>query len=167
MSDENKSISIDLDAETEARVKAAAASRGVSVEQFCLDIIERESHKPSLTDGLVFPEGKGVIAEEDLETPFAMCDELTQGTESATDSADVIRETREERHRGMENLAGFVRGSSTSTWGEPPFTEEAAEKLLALRDEISQGRVDPTDSADLIRESRERRARRLEEIGGS
>lgn len=167
MSSKNKRISINVDAETEARVKAAAASRGVSVEQFCLDVIERESHEPSLADSPVLPEGKRVVTKEDLETLFAKCDELTQGIESDTDSSDLIREAREERHRDMENLVGFAGGNGISTWGKPPFTEEAARQLIALRDEISQGRVSSTDSAALIREARKRRTRRLEEIGGS
>lgn len=53
-------------------------------------------------------------------------------------------------------------------YGRPPaFTEESVEKLLALRDEIFQGRVSSTDSVDLIREARKRRGKRQEELGRS
>ncbi len=49
----------------------------------------------------------------------------------------------------------------------PTFTEESVQKLIALRDEISQGSVSSTDSVDLIREARKRRSKRQEELGCS
>ena len=102
-----------------------------------------------------------------LEKLFAECDEITQGRISSTSAADLIREAREERHRDMESQGGLVSNGDILTWGKPPFTEEAAEKLIALRDEIFQGRVSPTDSVELIREARERRSKRQEELGRS
>ena len=47
------------------------------------------------------------------------------------------------------------------------FTEESVAKLLAIRDEIFQGRISTTDSVELIQEARRRRGKRQEELGGS
>ena len=63
-----------------------------------------------------------------------------------------------------------VNGEGMVRWGTKNSREEslkALERLGALREKLFQGRVSSTDSADLIREAREARSRRLEEIGGS
>ncbi|MDP6420945.1 MAG: hypothetical protein FI707_10450 [SAR202 cluster bacterium] len=43
----------------------------------------------------------------------------------------------------------------------PRFNEETLDRLFALRDKIFEGRKLPGDSADLLREAREIRAREL------
>ena len=104
---------------------------------------------------------------KDLEKLFAECDEITQGRISSTSAADLIREAREERHQGVESQIELISNSGIWAWGGQPFTEESAEKLIALRDEIFQGRVSSTDSVDLIREARKQRGKRQEELGRS
>ena len=100
-----------------------------------------------------------------LERLNALREKLFQGRVSSTNSADLIREAREERHRDMRGHGNFASDGGILVWGKPPFTEEAAKKLLATRDQIFQGRVSSTDSVDLIREARERRGKRQEELG--
>lgn len=159
MTSNNRCVNISLDAETEQLLKAAAALSGMGVEKFCLVAIEEKAEKT------VFPNGRSPAFTEDTLKKLAESRErIFNGRTLPGNSADFIREAREKRHRNME---GHVYGGGVLIWGKPPFTEEAAEKLLALRDEIFQGRVSSTDSADLIREARQRRMRRLEEIGGS
>ena len=104
---------------------------------------------------------------KDLKKLFAECDEITQGRISSTSAADLIREAREERHQVVESQIELISNSGIWAWGGQPFTEEAAEKLIALRDEIFQGRVSSTDSVDLIREARKQRGKRQEELGRS
>ena len=162
MSIENKTISIALDAETERLLKDAATLSGMSVEKFCLTAIAERAERA------VFPDGRNdAFIEESLKKLAETRERIFNGRTLPGNSADLIREAREERHRDMEGHGDFTSDGGILVWGKPPFTEDAAEELLALRDEISQGRVSSTDSADLIREARERRARRLEEIGGS
>ena len=46
----------------------------------------------------------------------------------------------------------------------PTLSEEGLNRLAALREEIFGGRMVPGDSADLIREEREKRTRQLERL---
>ena len=102
MSDENRIISIAVDPDTEARLKAAAASCDVDVTQICLDLIKRESRKPGFEKGLLFSGAKGG-KKKPLAQIFAECDALTGGVPlGGPDSAELIREIREERMRDIE-----------------------------------------------------------------
>ena len=80
-----------------------------------------------------------------LDRIAALREKLFQGRVSSTNSVDLIREAREERHRDMEALGN----------------------LFAECDAITQGRISVTDSADLIREAREERHQDMEENGGA
>ena len=103
MSNENRIISIAVDPDTEERLKAAAASCDVDVAQICLDLIKRESRRPGFEKGLLFSGAIGGIKKKPLAQIFAECDALTGGVPlGGPDSAELIREIREERMREIE-----------------------------------------------------------------
>ena len=156
MSDENKSISIALDAETEQLLKDAAVLCGMSLEQFCLAAARA---KADLTV-LLYREKP----EDTREIPKWAKDRwlpILELQESANDPDDPARERKVVWEVNSE---GMVR------WGVKSTQEESVkdlEKLFAECDEITQGRVSSTDSADLIREAREERHRDMEGHGSN
>ena len=91
MSEEQKSIKIALDEETELRLKTAATSRGVTVEQYCSEAIFKELNSEALNRKF---SAKGMIAAGEV---------IFRGRLSVTDSAELIREAREERHPDSED----------------------------------------------------------------
>ena len=155
MSDETKCISIALDAETEQLLKNAAALSGMSLEQFCLSAVKAKA------DLMVLLYGEAKAAGESPEKTKDRWLPILELQESANDPDDPARERR---------VVWEVNGEGMVRWGTKNSREEslkALERLSALREKLFQGRVSSTDSADLIREAREARSRRLEEIGGS
>ena len=89
MSDENISITIALDTGTELKLRTAASRRGVSVEEYCAEAINRELGAEKLTPNF---SAKGMITSGKA---------ILKGRLSVTDSADLIREAREERHQNF------------------------------------------------------------------
>lgn len=89
MADENLSINIPLDAETTQLLKHAAARKGVSVEQYCSDAVRNELNQEATVQKF---SAKGMISAGEA---------IFRGKLSVTDSADLIREAREERHRNF------------------------------------------------------------------
>lgn len=89
MSEKMKRISVDLDSETAQLVESAAARKGVSVEQFCAGAVHNELSQE--TTGRKFS-AEGMITAGEA---------IFRGKLSVTDSADLIREAREERHRNL------------------------------------------------------------------
>ena len=90
MTDEEKrTITVDVDAETERRLKLAAGNKGVSVEQYCSGAIFKELN------------GEMPTPKFSVEGLVALSDEVLQGRRSYTDSSDLIREAREERHKNL------------------------------------------------------------------
>ena len=90
MTSKHKIIKIALDRETELKLKDAAARRGVSAEQFCSEAVSKELD--SETPAQKFS-AKGLIAAGEA---------VFRGRLSLTDSAELIRDAREERHRDSE-----------------------------------------------------------------
>ena len=128
MSEAKKSVEIALDEETGQRLKDAATRKGVSVEQYCSEAIFKELNSEASNQKF---SAEGMIAAGEM---------IFRGRLSVPDSAELIREAREERQREIETLG----------------------KLFAACDEITRGRMSATDSADLIREAREERHRDME-----
>ena len=89
MNDENKIITIAVDAQTEKKLEAASARRGKSVEEYCTEAVFRELN------------GEVAVPQFSFEELFALSDEILQGRRSSTDSAELIREAREERHQNL------------------------------------------------------------------
>ena len=100
---ENETISVSVDASTLARLKAAAAHRGDSVDEYCQYAIDRQL---SEDDGGLRTKRKGKgLTVEDLDKFFARNREILGGKKFAGNSADVIREMREERTRQLERAS--------------------------------------------------------------
>ena len=111
--DKKRAITIIVDAQTERLLESAALNKGVSVTQFCSDAVVKELNVETSypkfsveeiieTSDQTMPGRRSFIDPVDLDQLFAECDAITQGRISATDSADLIREAREERHLDME-----------------------------------------------------------------
>ena len=106
MSNENRIISIAVDPDTEERLKAAAALHAIPVQQYCLDLFQREFRKLGFSEGPLPPRANPVQTAEDLARLFAECDALTGGAPLAgPDSSQLIREAREERMQAIERAA--------------------------------------------------------------
>ena len=91
MSEEQKSIKIALDEETDRRLKTVANSKGITVEQYCSEAISKELSSDTLRRKF---SAEGMIAAGEV---------IFRGRLSVTDSAELIREAREERHRDSED----------------------------------------------------------------
>ena len=156
MSSEANIISIALDAETEKLLKDAAALSGMSLEQFCLAAARA---KADLTVLLY-----GEKPEDTREVPKWAKDRwlpILELQESANDPDDPARERKVVWEVNSE---GMVRRGVRNSKEE---SLKALERIAAVREKLFQGRVSSANSVDLIREAREERSRRLEEIGGS
>ena len=105
MSNENRIISIAVDPDTEERLKAAAALHAIPVQQYCLDLFQREFRKLGFSEGPLPPRANPVKTAEDLARLFAECDALTRGAPpGGPDSSQLIREAREERMQAIERV---------------------------------------------------------------
>jgi len=85
-----KRFTLDLEPEMQVKLKVAAALKGVSMRQYCVAAIENRlaSEKSTL-------ESKD--ESRSLLTLTKLRDEIFGGVPVAGDSADLIRESREER----------------------------------------------------------------------
>ena len=100
---ENETIAVSVDASTRDRLKAAASLDGVSVDEYCQYAIDRQL---SEDDGGLRTKRKGKkLTLEDLEKFYARRKERLGGKKFAGNSADVIREMREERTLQLERAA--------------------------------------------------------------
>ena len=100
---ENEKITVSVDASTRDRLKAAAALDGVSVDEYCQYAIDRQL---SEDDGGLRTKRKGKgLTLEGLEKFYARRKERLGGKKFAGNSADVIREMREERTLQLERAA--------------------------------------------------------------
>ena len=100
---ENEKITVSVDASTRDRLKAVAELEGVSVDEYCQYAIDRQL---SEDDGGLRTKRKGKgLTVEDLDKFFARNREILGGKKFAGNSADVIREMREERTRQLERAA--------------------------------------------------------------
>ena len=100
---ENEKITVSVDASTRDRLKAVAELEGVSVDEYCQYAIDRQL---SEDDGGLRTKRKGKgLTVEDLEKFYARRKERLGGKKFAGNSADVIREMREERTMQLERAA--------------------------------------------------------------
>ena len=89
MTSEDKRIIIAIDSQTGKRLEEASSQNGKSVEQYCTEAIFKELNSEVSAPKL------------SLEEFIALGNEILKGRRSFTDSADLIREAREERHRNL------------------------------------------------------------------
>ena len=96
---DRKQIILSVDAETNERLEAAAILEGVSVSEFCRDIVEVELHYAEVGDRRrrVKP-----LSRETLDRFDATRKKIMGGKKFPGNSADVIREMREERALQIE-----------------------------------------------------------------
>ena len=100
---ESDKIAVSVDAATRDRLKAVAELEGVSVDEYCQYAIDRQL---SEDDGGLRTKRKGKgLTVEDLEKFYARRKERLGGKKFAGNSADVIREMREERTMQLERAA--------------------------------------------------------------
>ena len=156
MDSDNKSISIALDAETEQLLKDAAALSGMTLEQFCLASAKAKADLTVLLYG-----GESTTGGESLKKAKDRWLPIFEKWEPANDPDEPSRKMR---------FVWEVNGEGMVRWGVKNTKEESLKVLKridALREKLFQGQANSSNSADLIREAREERSRRLEEIGGS
>ncbi len=92
-------ITISVDAEMNERLEAEAAKDGVSVTELCQEIVEVELHYAEFGDRR--RRGKP-ISRESLDRFDALRKEIFGDKKFPGNSADVIREMREERALQIE-----------------------------------------------------------------
>ena len=97
--EDRKRITISVDAETNERLETAAAEEGVSVSEFCRDIVEVELHYAEMGDRR---RKSKPLSRETLERFYARRKELMGDKKFPGNSADIIREMREERSLQIE-----------------------------------------------------------------
>ena len=103
MSNENRKITITVDADTHARLKTVAAKCDVTVEQICLDLVQRESGKLGFVDGHFF---SGYSKKKSISQIIAECRAITGDVPlGGPDSAELIREAREERMQALDRAS--------------------------------------------------------------
>jgi len=93
MSSERRRFTIDLEIELQKRLKIAAALKGVPMRRFCIDALEKELAKSEL-------EARApTFTRESVERLTAARDKVFKGRKLPGDSAEFIREAREERDK--------------------------------------------------------------------
>ena len=100
---ENEQITLSVDAATRDRLKAAAALDGVSVDEYCQYAIDRQ-----LSDddgGLRTKRKRKRLTVEEFDKFLARRKERLGGKKFPGNSADVIREMREERALHLERVS--------------------------------------------------------------
>lgn len=97
----NKRIILDLDADTSERLEAAAILEGVSVAEYCREAIEVQLDEDA--DGARRAEREGKrLTPEMVKRFYARREEIIGDKKFPGNSADVIREMREERALQIE-----------------------------------------------------------------
>ena len=98
-----KKITIALDAETSERLEAAASLEGVSVGEYCREAIEVQLDEDA--NGTHRTKSKGRrLTPEIVERFYARRKEILGDKKFPGNSADVIREMREERALQIERV---------------------------------------------------------------
>ena len=89
MQPKKKRLTLDIDAPVQQRLKAAAASKGVTMSGYCLAAINKE---------LALDEANGVLAGSfNIERLVALQQEIFGDKVLPGDGAEFIREARESR----------------------------------------------------------------------
>ena len=166
-------LALELDDGLRKRLQQAAERHGLSVNDFCLQALEKE---------LALEEE--ISESADVYVQLLALTRRRRQLESKTvrkkpDSTDFIREGRghvdaidlvsgdeleEYREREYARLAGEIR---VPTEQEKEDSLKALEQLARTRERLFQGRTLSGNSADLIREAREERSEYLDQTFGS
>ena len=107
-----KRFTLDLDPEVQLRLKVAAALRGISMRRYCLDAIEKELVRDEIAQS-----GTQPLSEEALNKLDSLRKEIFGGRILPGDSAELIREARDQRTKDLERLSGGSRQRSGQVAG--------------------------------------------------
>ena len=101
---EKKRITLEVDAGLQERLKAAAAAgRGVSVQEYCETALEKELSVGASAPGIVrqgWP-----LSRERLDAIRSLRHEIFRGRQLPGDSVDIIREEREKRAAHLDRVS--------------------------------------------------------------
>ena len=92
MDTKKKRLTLDLDPPLQRRLKAIAALKGISMRQYCQTAIDRELTRDEAQGLTTLPFG-----HEALDRLAALQTEIFQGRTLPEDSAEFIREARDQR----------------------------------------------------------------------
>ena len=145
MEQDDHRLIIDLDPELRRRLEVAAEREGVSMKRYCQAAIDRVLAQDEANG----PAKRG-FNREAFERLVELRQEIFRGKPLPGNSADYIREAREERSKQMDGAIG----SSPRKPDHELFAE--------LRQEIFRGKPLPGNSADYIREAREIRGKDMD-----
>ena len=139
-----KRLTLDMDPAFQRRLKATAALKGVSMRQYCLEAIDRELDKDQ-----VDVVGQSVPSSEHVaHRQYDLSNGIKADAFSTNNSLG-------------ESDNGVAQPESANTTARKSERFKIGE-LIALRDEISRGRVFSGNSVDLLREAREIRTLHLD-----
>ena len=138
MAQDDNRLTLELAPELRRRLKAAAEREGVSMKRYCQAAIDRVLAQDEANG----PAKRG-FNNESIDRLVTLRQEIFGGKKLPGDSADYIREAREERSKQMDNAI------------DSPPRKPDHELFAELRQEIFKGKKLPGDSADYIREARE------------
>ena len=99
MEAKKKRLTLQLAPDVQERLQTAAARKGVSLGQYCRAAIDKELAKDDV-DGT----GESPKPHFDIEGLIALRKQTFGDRVLPTDSAEMIREAREERTRHLESL---------------------------------------------------------------
>ena len=99
MQAKKKRLSVELEADVQRRLKDTAARKGVSVGQYCRAAIGDALSKDESDEATAPPK-----PHFDIQSLIALQKEAFGDRVLPTDSAEMIREAREERTRHLESL---------------------------------------------------------------
>ena len=148
MQAKKKRLTLDMDPAFQRRLKATAALKGISMRQYCLTAIGNELAKDE--DG---SKGKQRSGDSGIAGVIALRDEIFGDRVVTGNSADLMREAREERAVQLES----------ATTDKKPSGHLDIEGLKSLRKELFGDRVFPGNSAELLREARAIRDAEIED----
>ncbi len=147
MQAKKKRLTLDMDPAFQRRLKATAALKGISMRQYCLTAIDRELAKDEV-NAVGQPVRDVPSSEPAAHSECA----IFNGSKVPAISTDNILDASDNGDAELESANTVGGKSERFKIGE----------LIALRDEISRGRVFSGNSVDLLREAREIRAKEME-----
>ena len=147
METKKQKLTLDMDPEFQRRLKTTAALKGVSMRQYCLAAINREMVRDEVNADEQSSKHAGTLKQ----TEHSECAIFNSGAGSANSPAKA-RVTRTDEDSNPV--------SAHTNFGKPERFKIG--ELMALRDEISRGKVFSSNSVELLREAREIRAKEME-----
>jgi hypothetical protein len=148
-------IAIDVSPELHAKIKAAARENALSISEYLERILEESVSNKRVVE----EQARHPVPSDILDEVYRIREQLLRESKGHTfeDSAEVIRQMREERTRELEARRHRVN---------KPLTREKLERILKVREEIiaNTGGYTFGDSTELIQQMRDERTKELDEL---